>query len=217
MSYDLYLRDPVTKEELKVPPHMMHGVNIPCEVVDGKLVPTTTTEAYLSITYNYSKYYHDAFPGIEENPEQYEMDKKRFHLVDICGGIRSLNGISGLDAVPLLEEMISRIEQKYRTSDGWIDTERNDVWYENKKDRSIRKDQTEMFLEFLHCKKDDMSDEDAEKYLNKRWKKFEKTIIVNEGETQNYWNPTAANAIRPLYKLIALSRMRPDGIWSEES
>ena len=74
-----------------------------------------------------------------------------------------------------------------------------------------------MFLEYLHCKKDDMSDEDAEKYLNKRWKKFEKTIIVNEGETKNYWNPTAANAIRPLYKLIALSRMRPDGIWSEES
>ena len=37
MSYDLYLRDPVTKEELEVPPHMMHGVNIPCEVIDGKL------------------------------------------------------------------------------------------------------------------------------------------------------------------------------------
>ena len=67
MSYDLYLRDPVTKEELKVPPHMMHGVNIPCEVIDGKLVPTTTTEAYLSITYNYSKYYYDAFPGIHNS------------------------------------------------------------------------------------------------------------------------------------------------------
>jgi hypothetical protein len=196
---------------------MMHGVNIPCEVIDGKLIPTTTTEAYLSITYNYSKYYHDAFPGIEENPDQYEMDKKIFHLVETCGGIRSHNGISGLNAVPILEEMICRIERKYRTSDGWIDAEQKDVWFENKKNRSIRKDQTDLFIEFLNLKNDGMNDEEAEKYLNEQWKRCEKIIIVNEGETKNYWSPTAANAIRPLYKLIALSRMRPDGIWSEES
>lgn len=36
---------------------------------------------------------------------------------------------------------------------------------------------------------------------------------VDEGDTENYWTPTAANAIRPLYKLIALARMRPDCIW----
>ena len=41
--------------------------------------------------------------------------------------------------------------------------------------------------------------------------------FLNEGETDNYWCPTAANAIRPLYQLIALSNMRPDGVWSEES
>ena len=53
MSYDLYLRDPVTKKELQVPAHMMYGGNIRCDVVGGQLVPTTTTEAYMNITYNY--------------------------------------------------------------------------------------------------------------------------------------------------------------------
>ena len=28
-----------------------------------------------------------------------------------------------------------------------------------------------------------------------------------------YWVPTRANAIRPLYQLLALAQMRPDGIW----
>lgn len=28
-----------------------------------------------------------------------------------------------------------------------------------------------------------------------------------------YWMPTRANAIRPLYQLLALAQMRPDGIW----
>ena len=28
-----------------------------------------------------------------------------------------------------------------------------------------------------------------------------------------YWMPTRANAIRPLYQLLALAQMRPDGVW----
>ena len=28
-----------------------------------------------------------------------------------------------------------------------------------------------------------------------------------------YWTPTKANAIKPLYQLLALARMRPDGVW----
>ena len=31
--------------------------------------------------------------------------------------------------------------------------------------------------------------------------------------TTGYWVPTRANAIRPLYQLLALAQMRPDGIW----
>lgn len=28
-----------------------------------------------------------------------------------------------------------------------------------------------------------------------------------------YWLPTRTNAIRPLYQLLALAQMRPDGVW----
>lgn len=28
-----------------------------------------------------------------------------------------------------------------------------------------------------------------------------------------YWMPTRANAIKPLYQLLALAQMRPDGVW----
>lgn len=28
-----------------------------------------------------------------------------------------------------------------------------------------------------------------------------------------YWLPTRANAIRPLYQLLALAKLRPDGVW----
>ena len=34
MSYDLSLRDPVTKEEFVVPRHMMYGSNIKCDYLD---------------------------------------------------------------------------------------------------------------------------------------------------------------------------------------
>ena len=36
---------------------------------------------------------------------------------------------------------------------------------------------------------------------------------VSEGDTSDYWEETAANAISALYKLIALAELRPDGVW----
>ena len=43
----------------------------------------------------------------------------------------------------------------------------------------------------------------------------EKTVEydISESDTSNYWTDTAANALRPLYQLIAMARIRPDGIW----
>lgn len=217
MSYDLYLRDPVTRQLLEVPAHMMYGGIIRCEEIGGKLVPTTTTEAYLNITYNYSSYYHGAFPGLEDDLDQHERDRLKYGITEIQGGIRSLNGLTGLQAIPVLEEMIRRIELKYRGPEGWIDTEREKVWFEDRKDQRITKDPTEMLTDLFRHLRDGMSEEEAAKYLDDRWKKKETKILVNEGGSGDYWCPTAANAIRPLYQLIALSRMRPDGIWSEES
>ena len=34
----------------------------------------------------------------------------------------------------------------------------------------------------------------------------------NQGIT-DYWMPTRENAIKPLYQLLAMAKMRPDGVW----
>ena len=47
------------------------------------------------------------------------------------------------------------------------------------------------------------------------------TVDISEEDRRNcekqgttgYWIPTRANAIRPLYQLLALAQMRPDGTW----
>lgn len=37
--------------------------------------------------------------------------------------------------------------------------------------------------------------------------------LVEHGVT-GYWLPTRENAIRPLFQLLAMAQMRPDGVWS---
>ncbi len=36
---------------------------------------------------------------------------------------------------------------------------------------------------------------------------------LSDEPSENYWEPTEGNAKRPLMQLIALAKMRPDGIW----
>lgn len=54
-------------------------------------------------------------------------------------------------------------------------------------------------IKVLESMKEDISDE--------RRRKCEE-----QGAT-GYWMPTRINAIRPLYQLLALAQMRPDGVW----
>lgn len=37
--------------------------------------------------------------------------------------------------------------------------------------------------------------------------------LLADDATDNYWDATEGNAKRPLLKLAAMARMRPDGIW----
>ena len=133
MSYDLYLRDPVTKKELQVPAHMMYGGNIRCDVVGGQLVPTTTTEAYLNITYNYGRYYYEAFPDDKDHAGQHEDDCGRYGIDPAWSGIYVLNGLSGVLAIPVLEEMIRRIKERYMNPDGsWSISKRERRYFINR-------------------------------------------------------------------------------------
>lgn len=44
-------------------------------------------------------------------------------------------------------------------------------------------------------------------------RKEEIEFEVSEGDTSDYWQSTAANALKALYQLVALAKMRPDCIW----
>ena len=37
---------------------------------------------------------------------------------------------------------------------------------------------------------------------------------LGDGGEEDYWQPTEGNAKRALLQLVALSKMRPDGVWS---
>lgn len=175
MSYDIYLRDPVTGETAEVPGHLMVGGTFRAEYhpETGTFTPALNTEAHLNITYNYGSYYYEA---AKEN------------------GIRSIYGMTGGDSIAVLEKMIKILETKYKINDEWIYTKREKTIYLDEKGNVI-KDPLDAIIKELPVEK----------------KKI--TVDRYEGPARDYWEPTAANAIKPLHQLIALAKMRPDCIW----
>lgn len=88
MSYDIYLRDRVTKETVNFDtPHQMAG---------GTYAVGGTTEAWLNVTYNYAQWYYKdgVFPNNGEDNS----------------GIRSIYGLSGADSIPVLEHAIKTLK-----------------------------------------------------------------------------------------------------------
>ena len=208
MSYDFNLRDPVTRKVLKVPGHLMHGGNIPCQMIDGVLVPIASTEAYINITYNYSEYYYEALDEEEATENGW----------GVMGGARSICGLTGAQAIPVLELMIRRIEERYRNPDG--------TWKEKHVEKVICTD-TEtgqdvppniVGLEISAALHDGGPDEtEALARIDGKYDIVKESYVISEGSTSDYWEATAANAILGLDRLLAMSRLRPDGIWTEDS
>ena len=80
MSWDVNLCDPVTNEVLELDsPHFMRGGTY---AVDG------TKEMSLNITFNYTRFYNDAFKG----------------------GFRALDGVSAVESIPILKAAIEKIK-----------------------------------------------------------------------------------------------------------
>lgn len=95
MSYDISLRDPVTKETLEVDePHHIRG---------GTYAIGGTTECWLNITWNYAKHFYRV------------MGEK---------GIRSIYGMSGAESIPVLKKAISELGDDV-SSNYWDGTEGN--------------------------------------------------------------------------------------------
>lgn len=174
MSYDIHLKEPVTGEVVSVPGHLMIGGTYKADYhpETGIFTPALNTEANLNVTYNYGRYYKDVYEK----------------------GIRQIYGMSGIDSIPVLENMISEIAKKYKKNDVWIRTKRTKINCYDEKGNEL-----ENMLVFL--KQQVPAKEEIIEYE------------VDEGDTSNYWLATAANAIKPLHRLIALAKMRPDCIW----
>lgn len=174
MSYDIYLKEPVTGEVASVPGHLMIGGTYKADYhpETGTFTPALNTEAHLNVTYNYGRYYK----------EVYEK------------GIRQIYGLSGVDSISILENMIAAITDKYKKDDVWTSTKRTKVICYDEEGNEL-----ENMLVLL--KQQTPAKEEIVEYE------------VNEGDTSDYWMATAANAIRPLHQLIALAKMRPDCIW----
>jgi len=96
MSYDISLLDPITKKIIEFDyPHQMRG---------GTCVLGGTTEAWLNVTYNYSKHY-------------------RKHL-DQGKGIRIIYGKTGAQSIPMLQRAIDKLGDNVN-DDYWKSTEGN--------------------------------------------------------------------------------------------
>ena len=92
MSYDISLTDPVTHETLQGDhKHLMRGGTY---IVDG------TYDMWLNVTYNYSRWYNKEgiFPEGKPNEDGYTPK-----------GIRTLDGMSGVDSLPILDKAIDKL------------------------------------------------------------------------------------------------------------
>ena len=195
MSYDIYLKEPSSGETIMLPmKHLMTGGTYKADYdeMTGEFSPLAICDAWLNITYNYGHYYYEA----TENDEisAYYADGTT-GPVKTEYGIRGIYGKRGVESIPMLKDMISRIEERYQKDGEWVSTIRHRSEYYDKENGSK--------LDFV-----DILKMDEKQY----WKK-EYDESISEGPNNNYWEATAANAIKPLYQLIVMAELRPDGIW----
>ena len=202
MSYDIELRDRGSKEVVQLPfAHVMTGGTYAADYnpMTGQFTPKPIQEAHLNITYNYSPYYYEATDNDprfgHEEVSAYFADGTRGPMV-MEYGIRGIYGKTGAESIELLNHMINFITQKYKQGEDWISTIHKKVRYR------LKSTNEEIdFNEYLHLGHDQAYSEEYEE-------------LVNEGPNEDYWEPTAGNALKPLYQLLTMAQLRPDGVWA---
>ena len=199
MSYDIWLKDRVTGERIQLPvKHLMTGGTYRADY-DGRtgtFSPAAISDAWLNITYNYGRYYYEA---TDKDPRFEHEEISAYYSDGATGpvvteyGIRGIYGKSGAESIDMLKDMIRRIESKYKVDREWIITSRERTRYLDKSGNEVD------FIYALQHREECSS----EKYVEE----------ISEGPNHDYWEATAANAIKPLYQLMAMAQLRPDGVW----
>lgn len=194
MGYDIELVNPETKKVLEVPPHRMYGTNVRVKEDDGVLVPVETTEAHLSITYNYADWYRLAFDKGEEYYDSIRdvsyVPEYAYQSFEEGLGIRSIYGMTGETSIGELDYVIQKIEDR---------TWRPDM------------DITELELEQEYIERieewNEMSDEEKAYSIKFNMTPERRTI-------DDYYVETREHVLIPLYQLKTLAELRPEGIWA---
>lgn len=192
MSYDIHLTERASGETIKLPiKHMMTGGTYQADYDEKTKTfsPAAIQDAWLNITYNYSKYYYEAAEGDERFYGVEDWNDEGYHN---CG-IRGIYGKTGLESIPMLKDLASRIESKYKQDGEWITTKRNITVFRDMDGKE--RHPVEIFVHKLEYTKEVFEEE------------------VNEGINSDYWESTAGNAIKPLYQLMVFAELRPDGVW----
>lgn len=187
MGYSIELVDK-DNEIMMTKSAFIKNSNISCAEVDpdtDELTPVPDKEARIGITYNYSSYYYEATEGDERFA--HEDDSQLVY------GIRGLYGKTPYESIPMLRDMIKRIEDKYKKNGDWIITSRSrNIYFDG--DGNIIDDPIKAML-----------DHEA---LTVESEIYE----ISEGDTSSYWESTAANAVAPLYDML---HMATDNITNE--
>ena len=196
MSYDLEIIDKNTKKvKILSTPRLIRSGTVPAEYANGKCVQIEQTEAEMNITYNYAMYFQEATQGDERFAYQSVIDPGATEY-----GIRGLNGKTVCESLPMIADMIEKIAKKYRDENGnWLKSKRTKTQY-------ITEDGKEVdFWYAMSC--------------GTKTEKKETTYYVSEGDTSNYWECTAANAIASLKNMLLMATdfvNDPNAVWSVE-
>jgi hypothetical protein len=131
LSYDICLKDPVTNKTIEInEPHFMRG---------GIYQIGGSKELWLNITYNYSHYYYEATDG----DPRFAHKEERNGEFENEYGIRGIYGKTGLESIPMLEDMILRITDRYQADGEWISTKRTVSKYYDEDGNSITREEYE--------------------------------------------------------------------------
>ena len=185
MSYDIHLVNPVTEDILELPyAHVMTGGTYAAEYDESTGEFTPRPSKEASLNITY-------------NYAQYyrlgAAGDERFSET----GIRGIYGKTGAESIPMLESMIAKIEEVYKPDGKWITTSRHKVKYtDNKTGKELQP------IEII-----------VQEIPQTDFTRSEFDVSVDEGNTSDYWEPTAANALIPLHQLLVMAKLRPDGIW----
>lgn len=188
MSYDIKLINKNTKETIEVStPFFMDGGTIPAYLDESwQWHQASQREAHVNITYNYSSYYYAATKG-DERFAHIDCDGKT------CYGIRGLYGKPPRESIPMILDMISRINHQYKNDDG--------TWKYGKRERKEYINATGKPLSFERVLSLALRDDPELKNIQEKTIQYE----ISEGDTANYWEATAANAIRPLKLMLHIA------------